>query len=60
MTISTILSITSLALLIIVIIVCLCYIASLLDQRRNAYAYVEKHTGLSLDTIIRASMGEIQ
>ena len=59
MTISTIISIISFALLIIVIIVGMCYIASLLDQRRNAYAYVEKHTGLSMDTIIRASRGEI-
>ena len=56
MTISTIV----IALLIIVIICGMSYIASLLDQRRNAYAYVEKHTGLSLDTIIRASRGEIQ
>ena len=56
MTTSTILCIA----LIIVIIVGMSYIASLLDQRRNAYAYVEKHTGLSLDTIIRASRGEIE
>lgn len=60
MTTSTILSTILCALLIILIIVGMCYIASLLDQRRNAYAYVEKHTGLSLETIIRASRGEIE
>ena len=46
--------------LIIVMIVGMCYIASLLDQREKAYAYVEKHTGLSLDMIIRAGRGEIE
>ena len=47
-------------LLLVIIALCLCYIASLLDQRQMSYAYVEKHTGLSLDTIIRASRGEIE
>ena len=46
--------------LIIVMIVGMCYIASLLEQRDRAYAYVEKHTGLSMDTIIRAGQGEIE
>ena len=56
MTISTIV----IALLLVTIVCGMSYIASLLDQRRNAYAYVEKHTGLSLETIIRASRGEIE
>ena len=56
MTISTIV----IACLIIVIICCMSYIASLIDQRQMSYTYVEKHTGLSLDTIIRASRGEIE
>ena len=46
--------------LIIVMIVGMCYIAGLLDQRNRAYAYVEKHTGLSLEVLIRASRGEIK
>ena len=46
--------------LIIVIICGMSYIAGLLDQRNRAYAYVEKHTGLSMEMIIRAGRGEIK
>ena len=46
--------------LIIIMIVGMCYISGLLDQRARAYAYVEKHTGLSLEMLIRASRGEIE
>lgn len=46
--------------LIIVIVCGMAYIASLLDQRQRSYAYVEKYTGLSLETILRAAKGEIQ
>ena len=48
------------ALLLVTIVCGMSYIASLLDQRNRSYEYVEKHTGLSLDTIIRASRGEIE
>ena len=56
MTTATILCIA----LIIVMIVGMCYIAGLLDQRARAYAYVEKHTGLSREVLIRAGRGEIE
>lgn len=56
MTTSTIICIA----LIIVIVCGMSYIASLLDQRQRSYAYMEKYTGLSLDTIIRAARGEIK
>ena len=46
--------------LIIVMIVGMCYIASLLEQRDRAYAYVEKHTGLTEEVLIRAGRGEIK
>ena len=56
MTTATILCIA----LIIVMIVGMCYIAGLLDQREKAYAYVEKHTGLTEEVLIRAGRGEIE
>ena len=56
MTTATILCIA----LIIVMIVGICYIASLLDQRTQTYEYVEKHTGLSREVLIRDGRGEIE
>ena len=52
---------TVLCIALIIVIICgISYIACLLDERNRAYAYVEKHTGLSMEMIIRAGRGEIK